>query len=153
MKREFKFRAWDKNVKTMFDVFSFCKDYVKVVVPNVGDGVLKFPIAGFELMQYTGLKDKNLVDIYEGDVLRGIQKKQTDKEGVSAFPLTSTIDFRPGGFLVFGKPLQNAYTRDNNVLNQFMWCDAKHHATPEIYWQIDEIEIIGNIYQHPNFLS
>ena len=50
--REIKFRAWDMRVKKMYF-----------------GGMDKF-LENYPLMQYTGLKDKNGVEIYEGDIIK-----------------------------------------------------------------------------------
>jgi len=64
--REIKFRAWDKQNKRMFEVdgLSFRNQYV---TDEAGQHTFKFNQC--DLIQYTGLKDKNGKDIYEGDIL------------------------------------------------------------------------------------
>lgn len=81
--RTIKFRAWDKDNKQLFPVgiLGFCEGGI-----SVSDGYSREAIGKYELMQFTGLHDKNGKEIYEGDILKltdtlNVEVKWSDKFG------------------------------------------------------------------------
>ena len=95
--RDIKFRAWDKQNKEM--VYSGIEDcfYVntKGVMfmyshPKSIAGQITEYVKDYDVMQFTGLKDCNGVDIYEGDI---VQPKY------NRLPATDVV-FEKGGYNV-----------------------------------------------------
>ena len=96
MKREIKFRAWNKEDKIMVDLQKITplalNDMMNTQLNLQGRSGLFIPFfKELELMQYTGLKDKNEKEIYIGDVVQ-------DKYDIKGNPEIDTgrIDFING---------------------------------------------------------
>ena len=65
--REIKFRAWDTHKKRWLDGHLFNIDlFYGVIHRNNVPGIIR----GYEVMQYTGLKDKNGKESFESDIAK-----------------------------------------------------------------------------------
>lgn len=118
----FKFRAWDKTELKMREVININFEYEYVDTTSIEDYGLSFKL--IELMQYTGLKDKNNKEIYEGDILK-------------VEDALCKVIFEKGAFTSVGIcPLF------------FNEC----HSFYEMELG-EEYEVIGNIYENPELLK
>ena len=129
--REIKFRAWDGE--EMF-VPSMITAHGDINKPN-GIGVDNWVKA--ELMQFTGLKDKNGKEIYEGDILR---YSFGDGEGYTQHVGEVVWD---GCFYMVGG-LAGWWTKT-----------FKSHMQETLRASTKKVvcEVIGNIYENPELIK
>jgi len=64
--REIKFRAWDKDAGVMFCIFDNTTQK-EFYIPAVSH-------ERYDIMQYTGLKDKNGKEIYKSDLIKAVDE-------------------------------------------------------------------------------
>jgi uncharacterized phage protein (TIGR01671 family) len=115
--REIKFRGWHTSAQKM------------LYEDRIGD-VLCWKEQGqpLEVMQYTGLKDKNGKEIYEGDIIR------------------------------IGHPYKGRTYTGEIVYERYFFTAKDfyftHHDNPgDPFESLAYIEVIGNIYENPELLG
>jgi len=136
-----KFRVYYEGKMCYFGLLDICAEGAVV-----GSGDNCCDIRGLEVMQYTGLKDKNGKEIFEGDVLRLIlnERLNDDRKRVGEVRyIGEEEDY--GSCACFGI----MYTVDGLSVRQFMSLDFS--MTP--YTHIRSLKVIGNIFENKELLT
>ena len=137
--RQIKFRAWSKNLKEMckvhsMDIFKIPK-HIELVVNPSGEEDGDLSTSSFDdviVMQFTGIKDKNEKEIFEGDILKIHDLKGVTNDFIAQICWSEKeLSWAFKERLHWQRPTES------------MWA-----------WILDkELEVIGNIYENPQLLE
>ncbi|HFX3789548.1 TPA: YopX family protein [Enterococcus faecium] len=133
-----KFRAWDKKTETIQEIESISFKEKKLVIDQKSvtwfnsDYIRNFDEA--ELMQSTGLKDKNGVEIFEGDVVSVSVRNGFDYLDNKVCIVKNSIDY--SGLV--------CATVDEDLEYQIFNTELFEEYT---------YEVIGNIYENSELLE
>ena len=129
MSREIKFRIWDKRENSFYPEL-YLRHY-NVAVSWDGGTIYQNFISGDRevgneviVQQYTGLKDKNGKEIYEGDIVKATSDQYINENFVGK------VIFDEGCFLT--------WINKNDIRG---------------IWGEDDIEVIGNIFENKDLLE
>lgn len=142
-----KFRAWDKRENTMRDVavlhFTKGGKVNSIEYWKTPSELKPYHVRNLILMQSTGLKDKNGVEVYEGDcfikIFRTIEIP-TGKNGIEKS--VGIVKFHEGAFQV--RIDGWGYELLSEVVQPHIY------GANNDYW---ENIVIGNIYENPELLE
>ncbi|MGZ0043425.1 YopX family protein [Paenibacillus ottowii] len=141
MSRPIKFRAWDVFAKEMDYEVTIDPDG-KVAAFNPLDGQY---IRGFSddekvLMQYTGLKDRNGKEIYEGDIVENSFSQRDDF-------CYKVIWYEEMGQWMFDPFMKGDYDAPLLGIEEFL------KTWEDVGFEDETLEVIGNIYENPSLLE
>jgi len=136
MERIIKFRAWDKENHNMYNVEAILFDDKHTNMIRVGENVL-LSFDDIELMQFTGLHDKNGKEIFEGDL---ISFTEVDEDSCLGREETNTV-----------------VVKWIDEIAQYRACFSSGRRT-ELHFvvklpTVQDCEVIGNIYENPELIK
>ncbi len=136
--RVIKFRAWSTSDEVMIIDLNSPALFYGILVPHADD----------ILMQFTGLLDKNGVEIYEGDIINFTYWWFDGNEAESHLTGTIVYSDQLMSFQLKG-------VRNKEWERHTGYVDDTEYLTPfsELNFDEADFEIIGNIYQNSELLE
>jgi uncharacterized phage protein (TIGR01671 family) len=145
--RNIKFRAWEKNLKEIIPVNNI--DFASRMI-NTGSAWRLFD--EIELMQYTGLNDKNGNKIYEGDIVR----REFEIGRIIIDPLSlgaEDYEIEDSGYFIGVVSFRPSEGYVLNKCKKFNDEDELQSKKSGVKLYANRAEVIGNIYENPELLE
>ena len=151
--REIKFRAWDKeNKKMIYPVYGVDEGVLDEPYLTLGGQVSHHDLSAdedvsdiYELMQFTGLKDKNRKEIWEGDIVGKFEDKDNLDYDDNPSKWIQVIEWNDekAGWDILDTEVITVIEK----IYSDQWDGNCGLDNPE------ELEVIGNIYENPELLK
>lgn len=130
-----RYRAWDKKNKCWTN-YAIIDNMQRFYDKHIGDWLYEDK-DWLALMQSTGLKDKNGVEIYIGDIVRGVRPATCDESKI-----VETIGIVKEDYCEV--VIEDSKGTYDPFINYFVIIYQQGNA---------EIEVIGNIYENPELME
>lgn len=144
--RDIKFRCWDTENKEMLEVQELDYEDSYNGQPMIRTTMYSdyFDTEDMILMQYVGLKDKNGKEIYEGDIVTGIDYPFIDEGKQNYVGIVVFYDDTASFGYEYQCVRKDKRGISNGINNEF---EANENLVCE------DLEVIGNIYDNPELLE
>ncbi len=129
--REIKFRAWDKSQNKMYQVRGINFDNEDLWLKINETQIMGANLFEVELMQYTGLKDKNGKEICQGDIVEC-------KCGNTGKTILRQVEYIGVSFCTKNGSFYNQKTKQR----EYCYIPLKPY-----------VKVVGNIYENPELLK
>jgi len=136
-----KYRAWDKKNKEMYQVYGWNSSKNEMYICSLPNSAFKGgalhtthvitrPLDKYILMQSTGLKDKNGVEIFEGDFIKFKHNQMSGR-----------------GFVFWNQEVGQWWIKDTREVTK------KRGQRYYPFWEDCKYTVYGNIHANPEMLK